>query len=695
VYRERDAALRVGTQAGPLESLLAVIAEQGAVVDGDVMRLYDDWFIETCQEWLAPYIGDLLAVRYLNPVTAATVSARAFVANTLRYRRAKGTVALLELLASDVTGWRARAVEFFQLLETTQYAKHIRIRNRRTPNLRDTATLELLGGAFDSIAHTAEARSPVRGGRYSIPNVGIHLWRLEAFPLSRVTPRPAQGHPLGFNCSPLGLDQQLFNPAPDAPPADRLATELDVPEPLRRRPLYDELEAHRAASASPLVYFDPSDPVLRVFGATGEIDPKDIYVCNLSQWTVPKAGVAVDPVLGRLVASATSFNPLQVSYAFGFSGELGGGPYDRRQAIACWFQPKVRQVDWQAGVLSTAPAGSTQPYPDPVKAVSAWNQFIAVSAPAFGLIAIEDSASYNVSQMPPIVVPAGSRLAIVAAGLPNPASLGEFDPTMRRPHLRGDISVTGTAVAGANDPGDLVLEGLLIEGGLTVSAGNLGGLRIEHSTLLPRSGLASLQVSANAQLEVDVCRSICGQLNLTDRATRLRLEDSIVDGVVSLANPQNVTAIAAQSTPVEMATTTVLGLTGAETLEASNCLFYQAVTVARRQAGCVRFSYEPAASVTPRRFRCQPDLAISAPGAPSEAEVRRKLEPHFTAVDYGSAGYCQLHQSTAPELRTGAEDGSEMGAFSFLKQPQREQNMVAALDEYLRAGLVAGIFYVT
>ena len=36
---------------------------------------------------------------------------------------------MLEQLAYDVTGWRAKAVEFFQLLATTQYAKHVRLGN--------------------------------------------------------------------------------------------------------------------------------------------------------------------------------------------------------------------------------------------------------------------------------------------------------------------------------------------------------------------------------------------------------------------------------------------------------------------------------------------------------------------------------------------------------------------------------------
>jgi hypothetical protein len=36
-----------------------------------------------------------------------------------------------------------------------------------------------------------------------------------------------------------------------------------------------------------------------------------------------------------------------------------------------------------------------------------------------------------------------------------------------------------------------------------------------------------------------------------------------------------------------------------------------------------------------------------------------------------------------------------MGVFNSLMQPQREANLRTALDEYLRFGLAAGVFFVT
>jgi hypothetical protein len=76
-------------------------------------------------------------------------------------------------------------------------------------------------------------------------------------------------------------------------------------------------------------------------------------------------------------------------------------------------------------------------------------------------------------------------------------------------------------------------------------------------------------------------------------------------------------------------------------------------------------------------------------------EALARLIPGFTSTRYGEPAYGQLHLGCPTEIKTGAEDGSEMGAFSFLKQPQRETNLRIRLEEYLPFGLEPGIIYVT
>ena len=91
VHRLRDAA-----QGEPLRALLGVIEAELTGVEAGVAALYDDWFIETCAEWVVPYIGDLLGARPIRPVPSAGVSVRGWVAHAIACRRRKGTARVLE-----------------------------------------------------------------------------------------------------------------------------------------------------------------------------------------------------------------------------------------------------------------------------------------------------------------------------------------------------------------------------------------------------------------------------------------------------------------------------------------------------------------------------------------------------------------------------------------------------------------------
>jgi len=137
---------------------------------------------------------------------------------------------------------------------------------------------------------------------------------------------------------------------------------------------------------------------------------------------------------------------------------------------------------------------------------------------------------------------------------------------------------------------------------------------------------------------------------------------------------------------LQIADSTVIGTV--HTLEmkyASDSIFMSDVRSEKKQSGCVRFCYLPLTSVVPRRYRCQPE----------EDSDALRVKPQFTSFAYGDTGYGQLALRTSSQIRTGAHDEAEMGAFHELYEPQRETNLRIRLDEYLRFGLEAGIFYVT
>jgi hypothetical protein len=286
---------------------------------------------------------------------------------------------------------------------------------------------------------------------------------------------------------------------------------------------------------------------------------------------------------------------------------------------------------------------------------------------------------------------------------------GRFDPDDVRPHLIGDLVVRGVVASPASpNPGACFLNGLLVEGNITVATGNLGLLHIAHSTIVPESGGITV-AGGNDRLSLKLVRSISGPLHIAV-SHRVEISESIIDA--GSGSPG--IAVETRKTEAQIDRSTVFGTVAVQSISASESIFTDQVRAERRQIGCMRFCYVTPDSVVPRRYRCQPDLAISTKIDESKRkateqgktlsaleehvianEIRGRLKPFFESQQYGDSEYAQLERRCPVEIRTGGENGGEMGAFSFLEQPQREANLRGALTEYLRFGLEAGVFFVT
>lgn len=756
IHRIRDAE-----SGGALKALMDVISDRAVLAEQDIDQLYRNWFIETCEEWVVPYIGDLLGVRNFHTITDDSVlSQRSYVANTLSYRRRKGIAPVLEQLALDVTGWRAHATEFFQLLATTQYMNHIRLQRTVTPDLRKMNELDLLNTAFDTIAHTADVRHTASGrGRHNISNLGLFIWRLQSYPVVRSDARrmlcpgsPPDESSAYFTFDPLGKDICLFNRPETETRITHVSEEINVPGMLRRRALYDELQARRQAAINGdevrYAYFDDRlededapdtrhRPVFEIYAGNeiAPVDPSQILICNLesccslaSTVTCEKrmpdgsisdvqlpVRVGVDPERGRFLFTDTSIQEARVSYSYGFSGDLGAGTFSRQDSVLRYLgQPGT----WQVGVSrSVNTVGTETIYASILEAVIAWN---ALPAGTIGIISILDSSSY-IGDLD-IYIPENSRLLLTAAQWP---LRNDPDPTVEqqwrlqgeivasdlRPHLRGAIRVQGTlADRDLKSGGSLHISGLLVEGALELRAGNLGKLELSHTTLAPGwGGLVSTALTkeptANQWLELHLKRCICGGVQLAAMsAASLLVEDCILDVATGHA-------LQAVNTSVQLTRSTFIGEVHARTINAENSIFYAAVTAERRQEGCIRFSYVPGKNpLAPRRYHCQPELEVdtaiearekkTGPMTVAQRTALRNsiyqwLVPAFTSLHFGHHAYAQLSFSCPQQIRSGADDGSEMGAFCFLQQPQRQANLRIAMDEYLPLGLEAGMIYVT
>ena len=752
VYRQRDA-----DQGYPLRALVGVIAEQVGVVEDDIAQLYANWFIETSQDWAVPYIGELVGYR---PAHTGTTGAQATardqqrnkiltprreVANLIRYRRRKGTLALLERLAGDVAGLPARAVEFYRLLGWLQHANHLRSRQGGTVDLRRGDLLDLLDSPFDQIAHTVDVRrasSHRRQGRFNIPSIGLFIWRLKSY---SVTQTPAycleEVGPQCYTFSVLGNEMPLYiRPDPEAEPT-HIAEELNVPAPIRRRALEERPAGQTRPRASAAYYGE--DKSITIWApdwprrGEGQPVPRELVIpADLSDWRyrAPRGSLAVDPVLGRIVFPANQ-RPSQgvwVSYQYAFSADIGGGEYERPLA---------------------EPAGSAlylvgrhAAYPTIKAALDQWTKDkqartgAAADQPPVAVIEIVESGVYT-EQINLSLLPRESLQIRAASGA---------RPVIRLLDYMADRPDAFSIVGGAGSR--LTLDGLLVAGrGLRIyaeehnsedaeapAAGDMCDVVIRHCTFVPgwaldqhceprRPNEASIMLE-NTTAALVIEHSIVGTILVTADQVKadpnqITISDSVVD-----ATDAELAAIGALTQPIAFANltilrTTVIGQVQAHVIDlAENSIFYGLVRVARRQRGCMRFCWVPPGSRTPRRYLCQPEMAeqaaedelrehtadltrrrLAAGEEPPEAltqamidmerlRARNRVHPQFNSLRYGTPTYCQLAVACAEEITRGADDEAELGAFHDLYQPQRIANLRARLDEYTPSGMDAGIF---
>jgi len=194
IYRQRDAA-----EGETLRALLAVMEQELASIEADIGTLYENWFIETCEEWAIPYIADLLGIDDLTDRAGKLYSPRARVGNAIAYRRRKGTPGVLKSLARDLTGWEdVQVVEFFEYVATTQHVGHVRPGRGATFDIRNRQAIEQLGTPCDAAAHMADVR-----GRHNLGKIGIFVTlpqgeKAEGWPAARLRDHLADYLPVGM-----------------------------------------------------------------------------------------------------------------------------------------------------------------------------------------------------------------------------------------------------------------------------------------------------------------------------------------------------------------------------------------------------------------------------------------------------------------------------------------------------------------
>jgi hypothetical protein len=527
IYRSADSVSL--DQAGPLRELVNRIGAQAAILRRSIDRMWEDQSIETCDDWVIPYIADLLAVNLVSSLDAR--GQRIDVARTIYYRRHAGTRGILEEIAGDITGWDARVVEMFLRLGRTRHGLDPPIgpltgeafpdRLQSTQGLMGPRTHSGIGGwadlrnrygaskahsAFDEFFHQADFRFG-RGqvGWYNIPRLGVFLWRLKSFAMDQCTPVAASGCPPGhFTFDPTGREIPLFA-APSRREDHQFGDRWTPPDEWQLgTPVSQELlEAQRAFSQE-LLEAQRADLYPRSLG----VYRKSAAGYNL----LPDFSVRLFPAVGRF--QFTGAGPLFGAYHYGFASRIGAGPFDRRIAGVAPEPPPAPEIELSGGGT--------------------------LNALANGTTTILDSLTYS------------SATAVAGVGNATIRAANQHRPLLRLGSgAVWEISGAQRIIETESRGGTLLIDGLWVSGGDLLLSGDFENVTLKTVTLDPGSeglppavfghsvdgrDLSGTILWIEARIRnLTVERSILGQLRVrnTGLVETLQISDSILQGIRS------------------------------------------------------------------------------------------------------------------------------------------------------------------
>ena len=689
IYQMRDKEL-----GGPLQQLLSAIEDELKSLESDIGQLYNDMFIETCQGPLIDYFADLVAVA-LRPLTPSQtdpnsdatdwVSRRHQVVDAIAARAAKGTLAALERVAADATGWPVRAVEQGVYVSVTQSVRHPTPGRGRLVNTYDDAPLVRLGTPFA----TASALPDIRCGDSTLTKpVGPHpttvtvtLWRQEVTHIHRA-PAACVDDDNHYTFDSLGYDRQLAVAPTPRSPGTPPAGDLDLPVPITRRQLRANLADYYGTDRS-----------LCVYRARSPIPREHIVVSDLSDWgdDLDYRQVAIDPQTGRIAfpAAEEPEEGIWVRYHYLDVGPIGAGnaPPMTDPSGAQLIKVAVDSADKTVVGSVTA-------------AVETW----LAAAPKNGhtqcVIEILDSSVYEEDF--DIRIGAGLCLDIRAAAGQHPV-LRSVDEQHNRPKR---IRVEGYSVKGQTEPAQLILTGVTIAEHALELKGEFGAVTLDHCTIVPERDDADRRHVAIAitamPCPITITSSIIGEMRISTPEVGhdpipLSISDSIIDG----GHHGRHAILGAEDRPAYAALTvqrcTVLGdISVFETTVAQDSIITGRFFSRRRQTGEIRFCYLPPTSHVPQRTSCQPDGVLASATTEAEKTIKaEQVQPKFDSTEIGSPGYCRLALDTATEISQGSSDDGELGAFHNLWLTRSVNDMTTRLAEFTPIGVDLDIAFAT
>ncbi len=523
IYQVMDQAVTSPEQKGPLQELIEVVTEQVNLLEDDLARWYDNLFIETCEDWVVPYLGDLVGYEPGSPghetpndpesnINRSVVFPRREVADTVALRRRKGSLALLEEISRRVVGWPARAVEYRRTVAGTASLHHLRVRRSSSVDVRDGDALDRLVTPFDLLPRTVDFRrinSRRTVGRHNLQNIGLFVCRRK---IDSVTLAP-----IGFQNEGratfdlLGLELPLHVlPQPEAS-AESIADLEHLPVPLTRK----MMRALTSSGDDPTVFLGAHSKyyglgkslflVAKYEEGTRLIPACDIYITQLNadhNFPLDDAfcdKVAIDPESGR-IAFHPDYQPQMAwaTYHVGRVAFFGGGEYQRNLSKGTLTHQVTREVISQ-GTSPLAPDPDVTMERVLSEAKRSWETSATnPKFPEHSVIEIIDNEEY-VAEID-FCVPKGKTLEIRAANF--------YRPVLRVPDTLGG---SREACRFSGEPGShLTLDGLIFSQGVIQIEGQFASVTIRHCTFVPDR--AQLEIRLNGA-EVKIEKSILGPIS--------------------------------------------------------------------------------------------------------------------------------------------------------------------------------------
>jgi hypothetical protein len=365
-----------------------------------------------------------------------------------------------------------------------------------------------------------------------------------------------------------------------------------------------------------------------------------IGAANLDPWpaAINKA-LAIDAEKGRLMFlnAPAARQPVFIAYHYGFSGPVGAGSYERS-----WISKSIPGIKKSGG-----------------------GEIFPSDLDNNGITQIDDSKTYG---------PVANKMLIVNMVLQS--------ANKQRPYLCNETN--WILSSGTNLNSNITLDGLWI--------GSKGNVAVE---VILRGDFECV-VIRNCSFDPGGSNNIIGEtvypvkLIIEGRVESLCIESSIMGPILIRNNgyveelvisdsiiqsvDAGVKAIEVKTGITHIDRSTVFGETDVHRLEASEALFTGLVNVTDTQNGCFRFSAAKAISRLPHPF---------------ESFLFKEDTNHwFTSRRFGDPGYAQLSDTIPANIYSGAENGSEMGAFSTLLNPIKFDGLKAKIDEYMPFGLI-------